>query len=236
VDADTAYLLALIENIQRADLTPIEEAEALQRLLANGFTQTALAKRIGKSQSYIATKLRMLTLSASIQTMLAQGVLSEGHAKQILRLPSDMREAVAQQSIDFAYPVSVLHAVVNVCLICPEWVDGRRGVGRERIDSMSLETAHAVVLNARQIQNYLVLYRIEQGELLRQTFAEMERLLGHRPTASDFRQWCKDITPEEIKEIFREEAMSRRMQPALPQVSIERSMRFGDGVNGEVAA
>lgn len=83
---EASYLLALIENIQRADLTPLEEAAAYQRLLANGFNQTTLGKRIGKSQSSIAQKLRLLKLPAEVQTAIDDGTLSEGHARQLLRL------------------------------------------------------------------------------------------------------------------------------------------------------
>ena len=88
IDANAAYLLALIENIQRADLTPLEEAVAYQRLLGNGYNQTTLGKRIGKTQSYVAQKLRLLKLPAEVQTKIDNGTLTEGHARQLLRLDS----------------------------------------------------------------------------------------------------------------------------------------------------
>jgi ParB/RepB/Spo0J family partition protein len=84
--SEEARRLALIENVQRADLSPIEEAQAYQGYIDQGMTQTELGKLIGKSQSYIAGKLRYMKLSQSIQGHLDSGEITEGHAKQLLRL------------------------------------------------------------------------------------------------------------------------------------------------------
>lgn len=91
LDAATAMWRTLVENIQRADLTPIEEAVAYQKLVDAGHTQTEIARRIGKTQSYVAQKLRLLRLPAEVQQMLqpadaTAARLTEGHARQILRL------------------------------------------------------------------------------------------------------------------------------------------------------
>lgn len=86
LEPEQARWLALVENIQRADLSPIEEAGAFQAALSEGLTQTELGKRLGKSQSYIAQKLRLLTLPAPLQVYLDRRALSEGHARQLLRL------------------------------------------------------------------------------------------------------------------------------------------------------
>lgn len=95
VSPDDAQWLALIENIQRADLSPIEEARAYQAHLEAGITQQALGQRIGKSQSHIATKLRFLKLSDELQAALDAGIITEGHAKQLLRIDdTELREAV----------------------------------------------------------------------------------------------------------------------------------------------
>ena len=85
------------ENIQRADLTPIEEAQAYQQLLAAGHTQVEIARRIGKSQSVIAHKLRLLKIPGAIQEMIADGRLTEAHARQILRI--DYPGMCCQQSM-----------------------------------------------------------------------------------------------------------------------------------------
>lgn len=86
ISPEDARWLALAENVQRADLTPIEEAQAYSGRLAEGITQEALGQRIGKSQSYIAQKLRLLTLPEPLQFYLKMGLLAEGHARQLLRL------------------------------------------------------------------------------------------------------------------------------------------------------
>lgn len=86
LDPDTAHWLALVENVQRSDLTPIEEALAFKVRLDQGITQTELGRRIGKSQSYIAHKLRLLTLPAPLVAYLASDALSEGHMRVLLKI------------------------------------------------------------------------------------------------------------------------------------------------------
>jgi len=80
-----ALEFALVENVQRQDLSPIEEAEGYFRLI-EGFkhTQEALAKAIGKSRSHIANTLRLLNLPDQVQDMVAEGRLSAGHARALL--------------------------------------------------------------------------------------------------------------------------------------------------------
>ncbi|MBD1379852.1 ParB/RepB/Spo0J family partition protein [Metabacillus arenae] len=79
--------LALLENLQREDLTPIEEAQAYQSLLEElHMTQEELAKRLGKSRPHIANHLRLLTLPATVQTLISEGKLSMGHGRTLLGL------------------------------------------------------------------------------------------------------------------------------------------------------
>lgn len=82
--------LALIENIQRAELNPIEEALAYQRLIQTlGLTQDEVAHRVGKDRSSIANYLRLLKLPSQIQKMLEEELLSMGHARALLGLESE---------------------------------------------------------------------------------------------------------------------------------------------------
>lgn len=79
--------LALIENIQREELNPIEEAGAYQRLIESvGLTQEDLAKRVGRDRSYITNYLRLLRLPEDLQQLLQQGKISAGHARTLLGL------------------------------------------------------------------------------------------------------------------------------------------------------
>lgn len=83
-----ALKIALLENIQREDLSPIEEATAFQGLLdAYGATQEELAAMLGKNRSSVANALRLLTLEQEIQDMLGGGEITRGHAKALLGLP-----------------------------------------------------------------------------------------------------------------------------------------------------
>ena len=89
-------LFALIENLQREDLSPLEEARGYRTLIdAQGFTQDEVSKTIGKSRPAITNALRLLNLPDEIQQMLEEGKFSSGHARTLLsfRNPDDMREA-----------------------------------------------------------------------------------------------------------------------------------------------
>ena len=88
-DQDSA-MIALIENLQREDLSFLEEAEGYYNLVRDhGFTQQELAEKMGKSQSTIANKLRILKLSDDIKKSLVDNELTERHARALLRLPDD---------------------------------------------------------------------------------------------------------------------------------------------------
>jgi ParB family transcriptional regulator, chromosome partitioning protein len=96
-----AFELALVENLQRADLNPIEEAEGYQRLMAEfGYTQENLASRVGKDRSTVANALRLLKLPPSVRDMVIGGRLSMGHARALLGLESDGAiERLARQTV-----------------------------------------------------------------------------------------------------------------------------------------
>jgi ParB family chromosome partitioning protein len=90
VSAADAFELALIENIQREDLDPIEFAEAMDRLVKeHGYTQDTLAQRVGKDRSTIANALRLLRLPPKVREQVVSGELSEGHARALLGAPDD---------------------------------------------------------------------------------------------------------------------------------------------------
>lgn len=107
MDEKTAAEVALIENIQREDLNPIEEAEAYETL-ANEYrmTQEEIAARVGKSRSAIANTMRLLDLPAEVRALVVAGTLSAGHARALLGLndPSLML-SLAEKAVENEYSV-----------------------------------------------------------------------------------------------------------------------------------
>lgn len=93
MDDQTSAELALIENIQRKDLSAIEEAKSYKKILDMGnFTQDELAKRMGKSQSTIANKMRLLALTNEVQVALMNNLISERHARCLLQIKDEDKQ------------------------------------------------------------------------------------------------------------------------------------------------
>ena len=100
-DDQKAMELAMIENLQREDLDPIEEAQGFRALVEQyGMTQEEAAKRVGKSRSAVANSMRLLDLTQALQELVAQGKLSAGHARAILPLSPSMRVKAAAEIMD----------------------------------------------------------------------------------------------------------------------------------------
>ncbi|MEI6892030.1 MAG: ParB/RepB/Spo0J family partition protein [Pontiella sp.] len=107
--------IALIENLQREDLNPIEEAEGFALLQKNfNMTQEKVAERVGKARASIANALRLLELPERIRKYVAEGLLSVGHAKVLLSLESDKEQNIlAQKAIKDGLSVRALEKVVK---------------------------------------------------------------------------------------------------------------------------
>jgi ParB family chromosome partitioning protein len=98
-DEGSQLAWALIENLQRADLNPLEEAHAFRQLVDEfGLTHDEVGSRVGRSRSAVANTLRLLDLDQHVQTALAEGVISEGHARALAGLsdPAQQAEALSQ--------------------------------------------------------------------------------------------------------------------------------------------
>ena len=99
-DDKTTMELALIENLQRQDLNPVEEALGYQSLMEDyGLTQEETASRVGKSRPAVANALRLLNLTPHVLDMVREGTLSAGHARAILQLKTDRSQLQAAQKI-----------------------------------------------------------------------------------------------------------------------------------------
>lgn len=101
IDDKEVFQLALIENLQRSDLSPMEEAKGYRQLIdSQGLTQEGLAKILSKSRSAIANTLRLMDLPTVVQEMIEQGLLTAGHARAILAVPTEEgRVELAQKVI-----------------------------------------------------------------------------------------------------------------------------------------
>lgn len=100
LDDSQAGEISLIENLQREDLTAVEEAQAYRLMMDRyQYTQEMLSQKIGKSRSHIANTLRILNLSPSILEMIESGELSAGHARALLSLPGQKEQLAAAREI-----------------------------------------------------------------------------------------------------------------------------------------
>ena len=110
--------ISLIENLQREDLNPIEEAKGYQQLLQEfGMTQEELAKRVSKSRSAITNTLRLMNLSEKVQEMLSDGRLSAGHARALLPLEDKIiQEEAAERIVRDGLSVRATERLVKVLL------------------------------------------------------------------------------------------------------------------------
>ena len=122
VDMQDAGLLALVENLQRKDLDFLEEAEGLQRLIRMfGMSQEEAARRIGKSQSAVANKLRLLKLPPDVLDALRQNGLSERHGRALLRLPDgESQRAALAVILENHMTVAAADAYIDALLSPPE--------------------------------------------------------------------------------------------------------------------
>lgn len=118
---DDANLLkeALIENIHRVQLNPLEEGAAYQQLLEDfGVTQEELAERLGKSRPTITNAIRLLSLPPGVQRRVAAGVLSAGHAKAVLAMPDrESREQLADRIVAEGLSVRATEEIVRMRLM-----------------------------------------------------------------------------------------------------------------------
>ena len=114
VPDETAIAMALIENIQREDLNPLEEAIALQRLQQEfQLTQQQVAEAVGKSRATVTNLLRLITLPEGIKTMLAHGDLEMGHARALLGLPDERQLDGARHVVARGLTVRQTEALVR---------------------------------------------------------------------------------------------------------------------------
>lgn len=137
VDDTVSLEQAIVENVQRSDLNPIEEAAAYQQLIEEfKLTHDSVAKRVGKSRTAVTNTLRLLVLPPSIQKMVRDNKLSMGHARALLGTPDRIfQEKIAKQAVAEGMSVRSVEEAV-------------RAVSEEEIDLTSKNTAKKTPLRA----------------------------------------------------------------------------------------
>ena len=137
-DGETSALLALVENLQRKDLDVWEEAAALRRLMERGrLTQEETARRVGKSQSAVANKLRLLKLPEDVIDTLRTNRLTERHARALLRLDSPDRQRLALEYI-LKYKLNVARTEEYIDRLCSERAAQKKAVPVYKIRDVRL--------------------------------------------------------------------------------------------------
>ena len=172
-----AFELSLIENIQRADLNPIEESMGYRALLDQfGHTQEELATIVGKSRSHIANALRLLVLPEAVLAMIGDGSLSAGHARALLGV--DNLEAVAKKVVEKGLNVRQTEALVRA-LKAPKSSGGEKGKSQD-LDADDEKDADTLALE-KNISDCLGLrvsidHKGENGGQLRIAYKSLEQL------------------------------------------------------------
>jgi len=152
IDDRAAIAIALIENIQREDLSPLEEAHSLARLIAEfKLTHQQAADAVGRSRAAVSNLLRLLELPEAIRQMLDAGTLEMGHARALLPLAEARAIALARKAIDNDWSVRELEAAVRNASDLPQ---GKPPKARRDADIEALENELAEKLGARVAINH----------------------------------------------------------------------------------
>ena len=174
---EAAAVMALIENIQREDLNPLEEAQGLQRLVTEfKLTHEQAAQAVGRSRSAASNLLRLLNLAEPVQQMLLAGDLDMGHARALLALPAAQQVMAAQEVV--ARKLSVRQAEALVARSARSETDAVPVVKPKPRDILRLEEKLSDLLTAQvDIRVKRRTKRGEQGEVAIQ-FGSLEELNG----------------------------------------------------------
>ena len=145
-DDQTTLALALIENLQREDLNPIEQAHGLARLLEEfSLTHEQLAEVVGLSRAQVTNLLRLLKLPAQVQAWVHDGALTMGHARALLSLPEDRQMALGRKAIEQGWSVRQMEKAVKADQAEPP----RPVVGEKDPNIVALENRLAEKLGAK---------------------------------------------------------------------------------------
>ncbi|NUF26261.1 ParB/RepB/Spo0J family partition protein [Lactobacillus mellis] len=143
--------LALIENLQREDLNPIEEAQAYQQLeQMEQLPQKDLARKLGKSQSYVANKLRLLKLAQPVQQAIITGTISQRHGRALLNLSAKQQEEVLAKIMKRKLTVKATEKLVQQLQQPPTSATGQIRALKSKNAKLSINTIRKSVSLAQQ--------------------------------------------------------------------------------------
>ncbi|GAC1418206.1 MAG: ParB/RepB/Spo0J family partition protein [Candidatus Velthaea sp.] len=162
--------VSIIENLQRENLDPLEEAMGFAHLVeAYGFTQERVAQRLGRSRPSIANALRLLTLPDSVKALLRSGALTAGHAKAVLSLPAERREAMAQRIANDGLTVRAVEILAQTSgpAKVKRAASPRTNDGDELLERLRYKFATQVTLAARERGGAIEIRYADESELMR---------------------------------------------------------------------
>jgi ParB family transcriptional regulator, chromosome partitioning protein len=179
VSDEAAAVMALIENIQREDLNPLEEAQGLQRLVSEfKLTHEQAAQAVGRSRSAASNLLRLLQLAEPVQQLLMAGDLDMGHARALLALPTAQQVMTAQEIVAKKLSVREAERLVARASQATPAASASRAAGAKARDITRLETRLADVLTAAvEIRIKRRTQRGEAGEIAI-AFGSLDELNG----------------------------------------------------------
>ena len=178
--------IALIENIQRENLNPIEEAKAFMRLIQEfHLKQEDLAKRVSKSRAAIANRMRLLKLALTVQEMLAEGKLSEGHARALLSLESEAlqmqaAEMITEQSLSVRETEKLVKRLLNPPpkkANSSDWQERDRFIYEKLEEDLRVVTGTKVVIQRKDANKGKIqmdYYSVEELERLIELFRRIK--------------------------------------------------------------
>lgn len=156
MDDRTLLVLAIVENVQRAGLSPLEEAEGYRQLIEEfGYTQKEVAESVGRERSTIANLLRLLHLPASVQRLVSAGSLTMGHARAILGMGDERRMAeLARRTAAEGLSVRAVEGLVR---------NGKGETGKARRPSPAVEDPHVRHIEAELQRELGTAVRVQVG-------------------------------------------------------------------------
>lgn len=188
LDEDRLLELALVENLQRSDLTPFEEARAFEQLRSGlGLSQAEIAGRVGIDRSTVANALRLLKLPEAIEELVERGELTAGHARSLLAFPEEQRVAWARRSVAAGLSVRDLERAAGEAREgeAPSPLRARRTVVKDpniatAEEQLSLRLGVKVEIRSRRRGGLIVVHCPDHAELMR----VYDRLMGGADGAS----------------------------------------------------